>query len=221
MPGGTSQLGSGSGKRQGGGAYPSTAQGREQLATDLLQIMRDTTYPDLHNAVLEACRDVAPVRAAAEALVAAGVVPQVAHILMHNVSQSHEQGVDLASTAWILQSQRSAAALLALLALQTPLRQQVVEQGGLKGLAAALVLNSGQPGLMAQVRVTAAAALVPLLGKDGRYLELAVHLGVLEPCVKMYYATSEQEQRVARRVLKLMGQDASVAAMYERVGIKL
>lgn len=55
-------------------------------------MLRDTTFPDLHNAVLEACRDVAPSRVAAEALVAAGAVPQVAHILMHNVSQSHEQG---------------------------------------------------------------------------------------------------------------------------------
>eukprot|EP00198_Chlamydomonas_reinhardtii_P005396 XP_001694732.1 predicted protein [Chlamydomonas reinhardtii] len=208
-------------QQQPGGAYTNTAQARQQLAADLLQMMRDTTFPDLHNAVLEACRDVAPSRVAAEALVAAGAVPQVAHILMHNVSQSHEQGVDPGSTAWIVQSQRSAAALVALLALQPPLRQQVVEQGGLKGLAAALMLNSGHPGLMAQVRVTAAAALVPLLGEDGRYLELAVHLGVLEPLVKMYFATSEQERRAAGRVLTLLGQDTSVAAMFERVGIKV
>ncbi|GFR43037.1 hypothetical protein Agub_g4041, partial [Astrephomene gubernaculifera] len=204
------------------GLYGNTTEGRMELAADLLRVMRETQHPDLHNAVLEACRDVAPAALAAQALVRAGAVPHAVHILSHTPSRDHTQGggggdgeggsngsdgsppgggLDASGTAWVLQSQRSAAALLALLALQPPLRQRAVAEGALGGLAAALRSHSGQPGLMAQVRVTAAAALVPLLGEDGRYDEAAVAAGVLEPLVRMHYSRSEAERRAADRVL--------------------
>lgn len=76
---------------------------------------------------------------------------------------------------------------------------------------------------LARLRISFPSSLIhpSNAGEDGRYLELAVHLGVLEPLVKMYFATSEQERRAAGRVLTLLGQDTSVAAMFERVGIKV
>ncbi|PNH03997.1 hypothetical protein TSOC_009892 [Tetrabaena socialis] len=199
--------------------YPNTQEGRVALANALLQLMRQTDQPDLHNAVLESCRDIAPMRAAAEALVMAGVVPQLVHLLLQNVS-SMERGIDDAGQAWILQSQRTAAAVVAFLALQPTLREHVVDDGALQGLAASLSMHSGQPGLMGQIRITSAAALVPILGQDERYNQEAITAGVLEPLVKMYYSRNDLERQAAERVLQVLGKDTAVAAMYTRVGIR-
>lgn len=76
-------------------------------------------------------------------------------------------GADPGPLSWVLRAQGDGAALLALSALQPHLRQQLVQQGALRGLAALLHSTSAQQGLAAQVRVTAAAALVPLLGELG------------------------------------------------------
>lgn len=77
---------------------------------------------------------------------------------------------DSAGTAWLLHSQRSAAALIALLALQPDLRERLVAEGALTGLgtvlrnAGRIAVKGSSNGLLVQLRVTAAAALVPLLG---------------------------------------------------------
>ncbi|GIL42073.1 hypothetical protein Vafri_118 [Volvox africanus] len=196
--------------------------GRMALAGELLKILRQTDFADLHNSVLEACRDVAPSRPAAAALVEAGIIRHLAAILSVNTTKSRDGGSnDVSATAWILQSQRSAAALVALLALQGDLRQRLVAEGALAGLASALRVHSGHPGIMAQVRVTAAAALVPLLGEDRRYIRLAVASGALEPLLDMHFSGLAQEVMVATRVLRLLVRDEAVAEALDNLGVAL
>ncbi|GIL74272.1 hypothetical protein Vretimale_2020 [Volvox reticuliferus] len=197
-------------------------EGRMALAGEMLKIMRQTDLADLHNSVLEACRDVAPSRPAAEALVEAGIVRHLAVVLSVNTTKTSAEDSDgVSATAWILQSQRSAAALVALLALQGNLRERLVSEGALAGLASALRVHSGRPGIMAQVRITAAAALVPLLGEDQRYLRLAVASGVLEPLLDMLSSSLAQEATVAARVLRLLAREDIVAEALGKLGITL
>ncbi|KAG2482245.1 hypothetical protein HYH03_018825, partial [Edaphochlamys debaryana] len=224
---GASKDEAGAGGAEGGAAlghYSDSAEGRLALATDILRTMRDTDYPELHDALLEACRDSAALRGAARALVAAGAVPQLVQVLSHKIEPPGEKASksDVASHAWVVQSQRTAAAVVALLALDPTLRGEVVEGGAVEGLAAALTTHTGQTGLMAQVRITAAAALVPILSDDGKYDAQAVAAGVLEPLAHMYFARgSSKEQRAALRVLRLLERDPKVAEMYGTAGIDL
>ncbi|GLI70478.1 hypothetical protein VaNZ11_015388 [Volvox africanus] len=197
-------------------------EGRMALARELLKIMRQTDFADLHNSVLEACRDVAPSRPAAAALVEAGIIRHLAVILSVNTTKTREEGsYDMSATAWIMQSQRSATALVALLALQGDLRERLMAEGALAGLASALRVHSGRPGIMAQVRITAAAALVPLLGDDRRYLRLAVASGVLEPLLDMHSSGLAQEVTVSARVLRLLALDEAVAEALDNLGVAL
>ncbi|EFJ50011.1 hypothetical protein VOLCADRAFT_89395 [Volvox carteri f. nagariensis] len=230
--------GRGAGGRRGGGGVllcERSEAGRGSLARELLRVMRETDFADLHNSVLEACRDVAPSRTAALALVEAGIIRHLAIVLAHNTTKSREEGSHDASTiAWILQSQRSAGALVGLLALQPELRERLVVEGALGALVVALRVHSGRPGLMAQVRVTAAAALVPLLGEESRYHRLAVAAGVLEPLLEMYArgggaggsrggggGAASHEAQVARRVMTLLAREELVAEMFKNLGIDL
>ncbi|GLC38699.1 hypothetical protein PLESTB_000591800 [Pleodorina starrii] len=201
-----------------------SAEGRAALAKVLLQIMRETDFPDLRSAVLEACRDVAPSRPAAVTLVESGMALYLGLVLSHNTTKFKEEGYqDAAEAAWDQQSQRSAAALVALLALQGELRAQLVAEGALTGLVTAMRIYSGrQHGLGTQVRVTAAAALVPLLGEDVRYTRLAVAAGVLDPLVDMRLSGKEQEVQVAGRVMRALARaDEDVAELFRGLGIGL
>lgn len=185
-----------------------------EAASSLLQTMRGAELPELHNAALDAVRDAAAQRGFAEAVVAAGGVQQLVHILQENATDDGS-----GARAWLVQGQRSSAMVLALLALQPHLRPHLVAAGAIRGLAAAMAMHARQEGLMQQVRITAAAALVPILGEDGRYNEAAVVSGVLEHLVVMYSSTSDPEHQVSARVLKLLSRDPVVKVMLEQVRI--
>ncbi|GFH18486.1 uncharacterized protein HaLaN_15303, partial [Haematococcus lacustris] len=85
--------------------------------------------------------------------------------------------------AWLQPSQRSAAMLVALLALQPGLRSKLTQGELVGGLAACIVNNMGRTDMWApQLRITAAAALVPLLSRSCLLclmLHLMLHLMLL------------------------------------------
>lgn len=185
----------------------------------MIEVKGTSIPPGLHISSLQALVDVADQERVSRAIADAGGIALAVDIINRDLAKE-----GLYPNEWAIQTKRAAVTLLAVISTHRSLRPLVIETEAIESLCQVMKdnLNDGV-GIRQQMRVTAAAALYPILGEDADKLLVrrAAAAGALDALVPMLRSLHEAEVKVARKVLEVMMKDEALSRMFEDAGVDI
>ena len=177
----------------------------------MIEVKGTSIPPGLHISSLQALVDVADQERVSRAIADAGGIELAVDIINRDLAKE-----GLYPNEWAIQTKRAAVTLLAVISTHRSLRPLVIETEAIESLCQVMKdnLNDGV-GIRQQMRVTAAAALYPILGEDADKLLVRRAAGALDTLVPMLRSLHEAEVKVARKVLEVMMKDEALSRMFE------
>ena len=183
----------------------------------MIEISNKAIPPGLHISPLQALVDVADQLQVARVIASSGVIEAAVDLISRDLAAD-----GLYSKEWAIQTQRSAVTLIAVISTHRSLRPIVVETDAIEALCHLMKENvQDGAGIRQQIRVTAAAALYPILGEGADKLLVRRAAGALDALVPMLRSTHEAEVKVARKVLEVMLNDEALSRMFRDAGVDL
>ncbi|GAX84610.1 hypothetical protein CEUSTIGMA_g12031.t1 [Chlamydomonas eustigma] len=168
----------------------------------MMKLLSKYIQPGLHLSALQAMRDVAHSPLAAQAIVTEGALQAAVNLIGRNLTKDGLYPPD-----WAAQVHRESVLLVAMLALRTEVKDEIVQAGAIEALCTCMTNHLKYDKDMGSVRMTAAAALVPILGSDDGLIYRAVKAGALNALLPMLNSPSVKEQEVSGKILEVLTKD--------------